>query len=65
MDNSTFVHTTQQMQQTESACTSFFIQPIRWMAKDIVGEGIYDGKLHCDKCENRVGNFNWSGNYQT
>lgn len=48
-------------QQSESNCTSFFVQPIRWMAADIVGASVYDGKLHCDKCKSRVGNFNWSG----
>ena len=48
-------------EQAEATCTSYFIQPIRWMARDIVGDGVYDGRLTCDKCDTRVGNFNWSG----
>eukprot|EP01134_Creolimax_fragrantissima_P006698 CFRG6698T1 len=42
-------------------CGSYFLVPIKWMAKAIVGEGSYDGKLCCEKCDAKIGSFNWSG----
>eukprot|EP00123_Amoebidium_parasiticum_P022404 comp86682_c0_seq1/m.48487 comp86682_c0_seq1/g.48487 ORF comp86682_c0_seq1/g.48487 comp86682_c0_seq1/m.48487 type:complete len:296 (-) comp86682_c0_seq1:217-1104(-) len=46
-------------QQQLSKCTSYFIEPLKWMGPVVVG--VLDGKLSCPKCDSRVGSFNWSG----
>ncbi|CAB4002113.1 dual specificity phosphatase 12, partial [Paramuricea clavata] len=42
-----------------SKCTSYFIEPLPWMASLLVGT--VEGKLCCPKCSGRIGSFNWAG----
>jgi hypothetical protein len=43
----------------ESADSSVFVEPMRWMADEITGA--VQGKLYCPGCGNRLGSFNWAG----
>ncbi|KAM0978558.1 hypothetical protein FF1_014511 [Malus domestica] len=46
-------------EDSESECSSIFIEPLKWMAA--VEEGAMEGKLSCVHCEARLGYFNWAG----
>ncbi|KAI4330550.1 hypothetical protein MLD38_028829 [Melastoma candidum] len=46
-------------QKQDEACSSIFIEPLRWMMA--VEEGALEGKLSCIHCDARLGYFNWSG----
>ena len=40
------------------ACTSYFLDSdLEWLPKS---EGVVAGKINCDKCCAKIGNFNWS-----
>eukprot|EP00041_Stephanoeca_diplocostata_P020713 m.468757 g.468757 ORF g.468757 m.468757 type:complete len:352 (-) comp21647_c1_seq1:164-1219(-) len=45
---------------TESLCSSLFIEPMEWMT-ELVEAGGLQGKLCCPKCKSRWGTYNWSG----
>ncbi|XP_071348295.1 dual specificity protein phosphatase 12 isoform X1 [Trachinotus anak] len=40
-------------------CTSYFIEPVQWMEKALLG--VMDGQLLCPKCSSKLGSFNWCG----
>lgn len=40
-------------------CTSYFIEPVRWMEAALLGET--DGQLLCPKCGSKLGSFSWCG----
>ncbi|XP_078739989.1 dual specificity protein phosphatase 12 [Lampetra fluviatilis] len=41
------------------ACTSLFVEPIRWMEAALVG--VLEAPLQCPKCVCKVGAFSWRG----
>ncbi|KAM9844618.1 dual specificity protein phosphatase 12 isoform 1-T1 [Aulostomus maculatus] len=40
-------------------CTSYFIEPVRWMEPALLG--VMDGQLLCPKCSAKLGSFSWCG----
>ncbi|XP_060899742.1 dual specificity protein phosphatase 12 [Labrus mixtus] len=40
-------------------CTSYFIEPVQWMEKALLG--VMDGQLLCPKCSSKLGSFSWCG----
>lgn len=40
-------------------CSSYFLEPIKWMEDSIIGH--VNGKLECPHCNFKLGRFNWSG----
>lgn len=40
-------------------CTSYFIEPVKWMEEALLG--VMDGQLLCPKCSSKLGSFNWCG----
>ncbi|XP_076153387.1 dual specificity protein phosphatase 12 [Alosa pseudoharengus] len=42
-----------------ASCTSYFIEPVRWMEDALLG--VMDGQLLCPKCTSKLGSFNWYG----
>ncbi|KAM3914477.1 dual specificity protein phosphatase 12 [Leptodactylus fuscus] len=40
-------------------CTSYFVEPVRWMEDALLG--VLDGQLLCPKCNAKLGSFNWYG----
>ena len=45
---------------TPTASSAFFIEPLSWMAKQIHAGG-KQGKLACERCKAKLGNWNWVG----
>ncbi|KAL2102222.1 hypothetical protein ACEWY4_001390 [Coilia grayii] len=43
----------------QAGCTSYFIEPVRWMEDALLG--VMDGQLLCPKCSSKLGSFNWYG----
>ncbi|XP_043941114.1 dual specificity protein phosphatase 12 [Protopterus annectens] len=43
----------------KTKCTSYFIEPVRWMESALLG--VMDGQLLCPKCSSKLGSFNWYG----
>lgn len=43
----------------QTKCTSYFIEPVRWMESALLG--VMDGQLLCPKCSSKLGSFNWYG----
>ncbi len=39
-------------------CTSMFVEPMGWMDS---GDGSMFGKLHCPKCQVKIGQYSWHG----
>ncbi|XP_056379533.1 dual specificity protein phosphatase 12 isoform X2 [Hyla sarda] len=48
-----------QASQDPTKCTSFFVEPVRWMEDALLG--VLDGQLLCPKCNAKLGSFNWYG----
>lgn len=46
-------------QNNSIQCSSYFLEPIKWMEDSIVGH--LNGKLECPHCNFKLGRFNWSG----
>lgn len=46
-------------QGSQAPCTSYFIEPVQWMAATLLG--VMDGQLLCPKCSAKLGSFNWYG----
>lgn len=46
-------------QPNSMQCSSYFLEPIKWMEDSIVGH--INGKLECPHCNFKLGRFNWSG----
>ncbi|KAJ8409503.1 hypothetical protein AAFF_G00229040 [Aldrovandia affinis] len=44
---------------TQTQCTSYFIEPVQWMERSLLG--VLDGQLLCPKCSSKLGSFNWYG----
>ncbi|KAG7276186.1 hypothetical protein CRUP_030610 [Coryphaenoides rupestris] len=42
-----------------TACTSYFIEPVQWMESALIGQ--MDGPLQCPQCSCKLGSFSWSG----
>ncbi|BFZ56149.1 tyrosine protein phosphatase yvh1 [Savitreella phatthalungensis] len=46
--------------RTVNACAHFFIEPIRWMKKEL-DKGQLEGRFDCPKCSTKVGGYAWQG----
>ncbi|KAJ3594640.1 hypothetical protein NHX12_003947 [Muraenolepis orangiensis] len=42
-----------------AACTSYFIEPVQWMERALIGQ--LAGPLQCPGCSSKLGCFSWSG----
>ncbi|XP_037687371.1 dual specificity protein phosphatase 12-like [Choloepus didactylus] len=47
------------MTGSQAQCTSYFIEPVRWMESALLG--VMDAQLLCPKCSAKLGSFNWCG----
>ncbi|CCF55456.1 hypothetical protein KAFR_0A00180 [Kazachstania africana CBS 2517] len=49
------------IQESQSICSHFFVEPLDWMKKELQGKQELEGKFSCPGCETKVGGYNWKG----
>lgn len=48
-------------EEASSECSHWFLpEPLEWMKSEL-GKSEIEGKLHCEKCEAKVGGYSWQG----
>ncbi|KAJ1655730.1 tyrosine protein phosphatase yvh1 [Dispira simplex] len=47
------------LNQSSAQCTSYFIEPLKWIRGVIDGE--HQGRIDCHKCGTKLGSYDWSG----
>ncbi|XP_039270430.2 dual specificity protein phosphatase 12-like [Styela clava] len=59
IDSSKAFHAKLSEINTVMKCSSYFLEPIKWMEKNITSN--LNGRLDCPYCSFRIGRFNWAG----
>ncbi|AET38873.1 tyrosine protein phosphatase YVH1 Ecym_3386 [Eremothecium cymbalariae DBVPG len=49
------------IQESQSQCSHFFVEPLNWMKKELQSKQELEGKFSCPNCTSKVGGYNWKG----
>ncbi|CCK73095.1 tyrosine protein phosphatase YVH1 KNAG_0M02420 [Huiozyma naganishii CBS 8797] len=49
------------IQESQSHCSHFFMEPLNWMKPELQGKQELEGKFLCPNCDFKVGGYNWKG----
>lgn len=49
------------IQESQSQCSHFFVEPLNWMKEELRGKQELEGKFSCPGCNSKVGGYNWKG----